>query len=113
MTVNGNSGSAVNYEPNTLGGPVEDPSKALKKYPVAGPAGRNEFEKRGDIDMEQPRALWTKVFKEESRAYLVGAMSRSMKNVRPEIKLRMIALCTRVHPDFGARLAQGLEQPKL
>ena len=113
MTVNGNSGSAVNYEPNSQGGPVEDPSKALKAYNVQGQVGRNDFEKRGDIDMEQPRALWTKVFKEENREYLVGAMSRSMKSVRPEIKLRMIALCTRVHSDFGARLASALEQPKL
>jgi catalase len=30
MTVNGNGGPSVNYEPNTLGGPVEDPSKAAK-----------------------------------------------------------------------------------
>lgn len=34
--VDGNSGSAVNYEPNTLGGPVEDPTKAAKPFPVSG-----------------------------------------------------------------------------
>lgn len=91
-----------------MGGPVEDPTKAAKRFPVSGEAGRNKFQNVGDIDYEQPRALWEKVFKEPSRDYLVKAMTRSMNTCRPDIKDRMIKLCTRVHPDFGDRLAKGL-----
>jgi len=61
--------------------------------------------------MEQPRALWSKVFKEDSKQYLVTAMSKSMKPCRNDIKERMIQLCTRVHPEFGERLAKSLEMP--
>lgn len=35
-TVNGNSGSEPNYEPNSLNGPVEDPSKKWSPYTVSG-----------------------------------------------------------------------------
>jgi catalase len=54
-TINGNGGATVNYEPNSLNGPKEDPSKAVKRYDVKGTAGRNAFENMGDIDYEQPR----------------------------------------------------------
>ena len=63
----------------------------------------------GDIDFEQPRALWVKVFPEHSKEYLVQAMVRSMKTCRVDIKERMIKLCSKVHPDFGERLAKALE----
>ena len=63
----------------------------------------------GDIDFVQPRALWEKVFKEENREYLVKSMAGSIKPCKVDIKERMIKLCTKVHPDFGKRLAQGLD----
>jgi catalase len=44
-------------------------------------------------------------------------MVKGMKNCRVDIKERMIKLCTRVHPEFGERIAKGLdmklEQAKL
>lgn len=39
-SVNGNFGSAVNYEPNSFGGPVEDPKYAWHKFDVTGQVGR-------------------------------------------------------------------------
>lgn len=107
--INGNGGPAVNYEPNSHGGPVEDPSKAHKTYAVTGDVKRREHVNTGDIDFEQPRALWVKVMPEASKEYLVTAMFNSMKTCRTDIKERMIKLCTRVHPDFGGRLANKLE----
>jgi catalase len=56
----------VNYEPNSVvGAPtyVEDRSKAAKAYPVTGKVERLAFVP-GDIDFEQPRAFWGKVFTE-------------------------------------------------
>ena len=109
MSVNGNFGSEVNYEPNSHNGPVADPSTAAKTYPVTGLVARQGYEKTGDIDFEQPRALWVKVFKEENRAYLVNAMAKSMAKCKPDIKDRMVKICTRVHPDFGERLAKAID----
>lgn len=62
-TVNGNKGGEPNYEPNSLNGPVEDIKYAIKPTKVSGFVGRNKFAS-GDIDMEQPRAFWAKVFTE-------------------------------------------------
>jgi len=116
MSVKGNGGSSVNYEPNSLNGPVEDKKVLEKPFPVKGCAKKQPFVIKGD-DFEQPRAFWTKVFKEENRAYLVNAMSGNMKTCRSDIKERMIALCAKVHPDFGQRLADSLgmkfEKPHL
>jgi len=38
----------------------------------------------------------------------VSNMVGDMKTCRPDIKERMIKLCNRVHPEFGARIAKGL-----
>ena len=114
MVVNGNQGENVNYEPNSLNGPIESPEKKLKPSPINGCVDRNEFQS-GDIDFEQPRAFWVKVLSEESKAHLVDNMTKSMKKCRNDIKERMVRLCGRVHADFGMRLAKqlGMATPKL
>ena len=72
---------------------------------------RRPFEKTGDIDMEQPRALWSKVMSEWHKQHLVDNMVASMKPCKADIKERMIQLCTNVHPEFGAAIAKGLGMP--
>lgn len=52
MTINGNGGSAMNYEPNSHGtGPFEDKSRSEEPIPVKGFMGRQAFA-GGDIDFE-------------------------------------------------------------
>ena len=46
--------------------------------------------------------------KEENKVYLVNTMANGMRPCRVDIKERMIKLCTRVHPEFGQRLAKEL-----
>lgn len=110
MVVNGNQGNEVNYEPNSVNGPVECPHKALKPTTVQGEVSRKDFQ-NGDIDFEQPRAFWVKVLSEESKNHLVDNMVKSMKCCRMDIKERMVRLCSRVHPDFGMKLAKQLSMP--
>jgi len=117
MAVNGNGGTMVNYEPNSVQStPKEDKQFADKPFKVGGLAQRNTFTVT-DVDFEQPRAFWVKVLKEENKEYLVNTMYNGMKTCRVDIKERMIGLCTRVHPEFGQRLAKKLgmnpESPKL
>ena len=40
MTVTNNGGIGPNYEPNSLNGPVEEPSKSIVSFPLLGQAGR-------------------------------------------------------------------------
>lgn len=81
MRVETQSGANVNYEPNSLNGPVEDKSFAIKPFKVSGLVQRNKFAV-DDIDFEQPRAFWVKVFKEENKAHLVENMVNGMKTCR-------------------------------
>jgi catalase len=69
-TVNGNYGGAPNYEPNTLNGPVEDPTKAWSPYAVSGLVGRHKHT-HPNTYYEQPRTLWEKVYDEGQRERLV------------------------------------------
>lgn len=109
LTFTDNQGSNPNYEPNSIEGtPKQDISYDEKPVTVKGEAKRQGFERTGDIDFEQPTAFWTKVMKEENKEYLVNAMANHMRPCRIDIKERMIGLCTRIHPDFGKRLANNL-----
>ena len=65
-TVNGNYGGQPNYEPNTLGGPKEDPKYAWSKFPVSGEVGRYPYQ-HPNTYFEQPRALYETVFTEKDR----------------------------------------------
>lgn len=42
MTVNGNHGSALNYEPNSFGGPAARPEYAIHQYKIEGLVGRHK-----------------------------------------------------------------------
>jgi catalase len=55
--VNGNYGGAVNHEPNTEGGPVEDRSYAWAQQELSGKIGRYPLTHKNTY-YEQPRALW-------------------------------------------------------
>jgi catalase len=83
MVVNGNQGSAPNYEPNSVtdSGVKEDPKYAEKPYQVSGLAQRNKFTDE-EINYVQPRAFWTNVMKEENKVYLCDAMAGNMKTCR-------------------------------
>ena len=99
-----------------MNGPVEDKKYSIKPFKVEGTVAKHNIEKTGDIDFEQPRAFWTNVFSEFSKQHLVDNMVNHMKTCRTDIKERMIALTTRVHPDFGQRIAKGFNityEPKL
>lgn len=45
---------------------------------------------------------------ETDREHLVANMVGHMKGVRRDILERQLAILTRVHPDYGARVAKGL-----
>ena len=64
MTVTGNQGSAINYEPSSHNGPVQDPTKKLATFTVSGNAGRYPHQHPNN-NFEQPRALFRKVMNEQ------------------------------------------------
>ena len=84
-TVNGNHGNAPNYEPNSVNGPVEDPSKKLAPFVVTGNAGRYAHQ-HPNTNYEQPRILFRKVMTETDRSHLIENICGSLGGARRDVR---------------------------
>lgn len=109
--VNGNQGGGVNHEPNSRGGPKEDPAYAEQKFAVSGQAGRYAYT-HPNTPYEQPRILYNKVFSEAERETLVRNLSGPLGAVTDRsIQEGFLAHCYKVDPDYGNRLAKAINVP--
>lgn len=95
----------VNHEPNTQGGPKEDPSYAWSREHINAQTGRYAYTHPNNY-FEQPRTLWNKVFTETDRQHLIKNLSGPLGAVkRRDIKENMLALFYKIDPDYGTRLS--------
>jgi catalase len=76
----------VNYEPNSLNGPVEDPTKRWAAQSVSGETGRFKYQHPND-DFEQPRALFRKVMSETDRTHLINNLVGAMTPVKKDVSI--------------------------
>lgn len=108
---NGNQGSAVNHEPNTQGGPTQDPSYAWSQDQINALTGRYPLA-HPNTYFEQPRTLWNKVFSETDRQHWIQNMAGPLGSVKKrETKENMLALFYKVDPNLGTRLSQAIGVP--
>jgi catalase len=62
-----------------------------------------------ELDFEQPRALWTRVFDDGAKERFVSNLSGALSQVKSEaVKARTLALFGAVSPDLGTRLAKAI-----
>ncbi|KAI5475895.1 hypothetical protein MNV49_000728 [Pseudohyphozyma bogoriensis] len=62
-----------------------------------------------ELDFEQPRALWERVFDDAARERFVGNVAGHFGAVKSaEVKKRTLAYFGAVHPDLGKRLAAAI-----
>ncbi len=109
-TVNGNHGSAANYEPNTEGGPKADIKYKWAQENLNGQTGRYTYP-HPNTHFEQPRALWNNVFTETDREHLIKNLSGPLSGATRERQEGMLALFYKVDPDYGNRLSKALGVP--
>jgi catalase len=97
---------AVNYEPNTFGGPVED--RRFKEPPlkISGDADRYD-PREGSDDYTQAGNLFRQMSKVEKER-LFANTARAMVGVPEEIKLRWVRLCAKADAKYGSGLAKQL-----
>jgi catalase len=107
FSVTGNQQNNVNYEPNSLGGPVQDPSAKWHPQALSGQVGRYAYTHPND-NYEQPRALWRKVFSETDREHWVSNICGPLSKCRKSIQEIMVGHFHKVDPDMGARVAKKL-----
>ena len=94
------------YEPNSFGGPVEDPSVQEPPHRYAGEVGRYDY--RGEADhYSQPRALF-ELFDAGQRERLFGNIAGAMAGVPQEIVERQMGHFERVHPDYARGVREAM-----
>lgn len=109
MRSDNNGGGSVYYEPNSFGGPAETPEKKVTAFKVSGVAEsvaydhHDHYTQAGDL---------YRLMSEEERARLIETVVGAMKPVeREDIKLRQIQHFYKADPEYGERVAKGLNLP--
>src|SRR5699024_6917426 len=106
MRVDGNAGSAPNYEPNSLNGPKEDESTKISPFEVQGTADSVAYD--SEDHYTQPGELY-RLMSEDEKTRLVSDFCSDMKHVvKEEIKLRQIAQSDKADAEWGEIIAKGL-----
>lgn len=106
MRFDGNFESAPNYEPNSFGGPVENPQYRERPRTIHGSVDRHNHRMDGDYYM-QPGNLF-RLMKQDERERLIGNIGASMKTVPDHIQERQILHFKKADPEYGAGVAAGL-----
>jgi catalase len=112
MRFDGNYGGAVNYEPNSMGGPVEDPSVKEPPLKISGDVDRYDH-RIGNDDYTQAGNLF-RLMKPEQKRQLIQNLVSAMKSVPKEIQERQVAHFAKADPAYGEGVARelGLAVPK-
>jgi catalase len=105
MRADGNAGRAVNYEPNSFGGPVEDARFKEPPLKISGDADRYDHRQDND-DYAQAGNLFRLMTKQQER--LMDNTARAMKGVPEEIGLRPVGHFHKGDPTYGEGVARRM-----
>ncbi|KAJ1929874.1 catalase A [Linderina macrospora] len=105
-----NFGGAPNYEPNSFGGPAQNPAtvEVASSFAVTGNVGRFTYE-LCDADFEQPRALYN-LLSESERTDLVNNLAGTLAPTPVVIQKRTLAHLYRIDENYGARIEAVLKE---
>jgi catalase len=109
MRVDDNGGTAPTYEPNSYGGPTENPSAREAAIALTGPAARTDYPRRDD-DFEQAGRLYG-VFKPDERTRLVNNIAGHMQGIDRAVQVRQLGHFLQAHQEYGTRVAEALGIP--
>ncbi len=107
MRFDDNGGASPNYEPNSFGGPREDPKFNEPPLKISGDADRYEQKRGVDDDYVQPGNLY-RLMPADEKSRLVKNITGSLKKVPREIQEKMVAHFTRADKNYGQGVAQAL-----
>jgi catalase len=106
LRFDGNSGAAVNYEPNSFNGPTQEPAFRERPRTVSGTVDRHNHRLDSDY-YTQPGNLF-RLLKPEARERLIGNIAASMKSVPRRIQELQIQHFYKADPAYGTGVAKGL-----
>ncbi|MFL6558360.1 MAG: catalase, partial [Bacillus sp. (in: firmicutes)] len=106
MRSDNNGGGSVYYEPNSFDGPKEEPQYKQTAFQVSGAAEQTAYDHNDHYT--QAGDLY-RLMSEEERARLIETVVGAMKPVeRDDIKLRQIQHFYKADPEYGEKVAKGL-----
>jgi catalase len=106
MRFDDNGGGSVNYEPNSVGGPEEDPQAKEPPLNLSGAAARYDH-REGNDDFTQAGNLF-RLMTPEQRERLMDNIVRSMDGVPKEILLRQVGHFRKADPAYAEGVARRL-----
>jgi len=107
MRFDGNFGGAPVYEPNSFGGPVEDPSVKEPPLKISGNADHYDHWVGNADYWTQPGNLY-RLMTAEEKARLISNLVGAMQGVPHDIQLRQIRHFYKADPAYGEGVAKGL-----
>jgi catalase len=108
MRTDPNGGGGPNYWPNSFNGPEPDISAKEPLIEISGQADRHQYTHPND-DFVQPGNLYRDVMADQDRENLAGNIIGHLGGAQKRIQLRQTALFFKADPDYGRRVAEGLE----
>jgi len=106
MRFDGNFGSAPNYEPNSFGGPTEDPEYRERPRTITGSVDRHNHRLDSDY-YSQPGNLF-RLMEPDARDRLIENIVASMKSVPQRIQALQVRHFYNADPEYGTGVANGL-----
>jgi catalase len=107
MRFDANGGAAVNYEPNSFGGPTQRKEYEEPGYALAGSTGRYDQKTYRNDEYTQPGNLY-RLMKPDEKDRIVDTLVDHLGSVTREIQARSVGHFTKADADLGARVARGL-----
>jgi catalase len=99
--------SRPNYWPNSFGGPEPRAEFAEPTFWVSGKAARQQYS-HPNSDFIQPGNLYRDAMTDQDRDNLIGNIVDHLGAAQKRIQLRQTALFYKADPDYGRRVAEGL-----
>jgi len=106
MRIDSNGGESPNYEPNSRGGPVEDPRYRERPYKVSGEVDRFDHH-LGNDDFQQPGDLF-RLMPPAEKAALISNLAGHMKGIPEHIARLQIEHFTKADAAYGRGVAETL-----
>jgi len=106
MRFDGNAGGAVSYEPNSMGGPVEDAKYKEPPLALAGDADRYDHRESNDNFTQAGILYW--LMTGEQRDRLHRAIAGAMDGVPREIIERQLGHFAKADPAYTSGVKKAL-----
>jgi catalase len=107
MRFDGNRGADVNYEPNSFGGPKENPAFKEPPLKISGNADHYDQKRGVDEDYVQPGNLY-RLLPPDERKRLVENIAGALKKAPKEIQKKMVEHFSRADKAYGEGVARAL-----